>query len=781
MRQAGRNMQTAVGAALAAIALAAPAMAQDNRPSLAPDAQLIGMGPISDGTLPNSDLTITRPQDQPDSITLQGSAPAPLDMGAGPGLASDSATLLADRVTLQGERQLTASGGVVIWYRRARLLASQVHYDGINDRVTITGPIHLTEPEKAGSKQEAILIARQGELSADLTEGILRGARLVLAREMQMAAREAIRSDGGRLTTLNNVVASSCRVCAEDRAPLWEIRARSITHDAETGRIYFDRPQLRAWGMPIAVLPYLSAPDPTVQRANGFLRPDIRTTSGLGFGVKIPYFITMGDHADLTLTPYLALNRTRTLDARWRQAFWNGVMEWNGGVSRDDIIEGKTRWYLFGAGQFQVRGGYNLGFQVQRTSDRAYLLDYDITDADRLWSGLTLDRVRRDKLVAARVGRYETLREDEDDDTQPVDVADLIWKRRFQPRIIGGTGGLEWSLHSARRPSSEDGDNGRDMARASMILDWRRSEILAGGLLASFETQLAADFFRIRQDSRYDDWETRLDAAAATELRWPLIRQSGAATDIVEPVIQVIWSPEHNPNRIPNEDSRLIEFDEGNLFSFSRFPGRDAVETGLRANIGIGWTRIDPAGWSIGLTAGRVLRDEEAREFRGYEPLSGRRSDWLVAAHYTGTDGLSIANRALFDDNANLSRNELRLGWVKPDLVLSAGYLWIDADAAEDRDRDVSELTFEGGWQIAEGWWGNADARYDFETGDPQEAGIGLQYRNECLSVDMSLSRRFTSSGDLTESTDFGLSVRLGGFGRPGKSQGKVALRSCVR
>ena len=44
-------------------------------------------------------------------------------------------------------------------------------------------------------------------------------------------------------------------------------------------------------------------------------------------------------------------------------------------------------------------------------------------------------------------------------------------------------------------------------------------------------------------------------------------------------------------------------------------------------------------------------------------------------------------------------------------------------------------------------------------------AGLGLAYQNECITVDVSLSRRFTSSTSVEPTTDFSLSVGLLGFG----------------
>lgn len=738
--------------------------------ALAPESDSLGSNPVGDRTpTPQTPATASPAS----AVTLPGDRPTDPQ--------SEAATVLADAVTVQEGGTLIASGGVVAWYQGARLVAPRITVDGETGDLTIEGPIHLSRPGSTDPDRDAVLIADSAQLDRALQDGIVLGARLVLARELQLASTRLERREDGRITEMRNVVASSCRICAEDPRPLWEIRARTITHDAQTREITFDRPQFRALGVPLAYAPFrVTAPDPTVDRRSGLLRPEIRTTSGLGFGVKLPYFQTLGDHADLTLTPYLAANRTTTLEARYRQAFANGAVEVNGAVSRDDLRPGETRGYLFGTGQFLLPRGYRLGLQVQRASDRAYLLDYGVTGADRLWSGVSVERVRRDKLFWGRVGNYESLREDEDNATSPAQVADAIWLRRTTPALIGGEALLEWSVHAHRRPSNAD-RIGRDVARGSVGIDWRRSQILPGGVVAAALAGLDADLYRIAQDDRFDRLVTRVDPQLGVELRWPLAGGTRGATHLVEPVIQVLYSPRGRDDDIPNEDSRLIEFDEGNLFSDNRFPGWDVRETGLRANVGATWTRIDPTGWSLGVTGGRVLRARAADNFAPDSPLGGRSSDWLLAAHYDNGAGLAIANRALFDDEFAISRNELRVGWLRPDLQLSAGYIWIDRDEDEGREVDASELAATVGWQIAPGWWGQAETRYDFSADRAQRAGLQVAYRNECITVETGLSRRFSSSDLLRAETSLDLSVRLGGFGTQEQARGTVARRNCMR
>ena len=243
-------------------------------------------------------------------------------------------------------------------------------------------------------------------------------------------------------------------------------------------------------------------------------------------------------------------------------------------------------------------------------------------------------------------------------------------------------------------------------------------------------------------------------------------------------MVQLVWSRAPNQN-VPNEDSTLVEFDEGNLFSYSRFPGSDLYESGLRANIGLTWSRFAPSGNSVRVTGGRVLRAKDLGQFSTGSRLSGTRSDWLLATQFNTADGLSFTNRALFDDAFSFSKDELRLGWSQERYNLSANYVWLVADPAEGRPVATSEMAFDSRVQISDGWHLLTSGRYNFLTERATRAGLGFEYRNECAAIDISLSRRFTSSTTVRPDTEFGFSVRLAGFGNG--SNGGNYRKTCGR
>lgn len=684
-----------------------------------------------------------------------------------PARAQEQATLISDSIEITGDTRLIAAGNVEVFYKGRRLKASRIVFDQATDRLVIEGPIVLTE-----ASGNTIILASQAELQADLAEGILTSARLVLNRQLQLAANTITRVSG-RYTELETVAASSCKVCATDPTPLWEIRARKVRHDEVERQIYFDNAQFRLAGIPVFYIPRLRMPDPTLDRATGFLKPSLRTTSDLGTGLKLPYFIALTPSSDLTLTPYITTRDSQTLELRYRQAFTTGRIELNGAITRDQLVPGDPRGYLFVDGEFRLPLNFGLTIKGQTVTDPAYLLDYGISDADRLDSRIEASRTRRNEHISARIISFQTLRDDEDNTTIPSLVADLTFHRRFSLGALGGEGGLRLQTHNHWRsstnpldgPDSDDIADGRDLGRISARVDWRRSFVLPLGIEGTVLGEATADAYSVAQDQDFGGKTTRTHGNAGVELRWPWVKAgANGATHVIEPVAQFIWASS-NADSLPNEDSVLVEFDEGSLFSLDRFPGSDAVERGPRANLGVTWTRHDPAGWSMGVTLGRVFREADLDQFGPGSGLGGRTSDWLAAVNFDLADGIALTARTVLDDDLSLTKGEARIAYSGTRTALASSLIWAVADETENRPDPTQEITFDARRKLNPNWTAKLSGRYDFVADRGTVAGMGLEFLNECVRFDVSLSRRFTSSTSVTPTTDFALSFDLVGFG----------------
>tara|TARA_R110002049_G_scaffold23545_5_gene83465 strand:- start:20174 stop:22321 length:2148 start_codon:yes stop_codon:yes gene_type:complete len=686
------------------------------------------------------------------------------------------AILVADNLFITRDRVLVARGNVEAFQGDTRLRAAEIRYDQATGSLSITGPIVLSEGDAT------TILADAAALDADLQSGLLTGARLILDQQLQLAAVQINRVEG-RYSQLYKTAVTSCKVCEDGEAPLWQIRAKRVVHDQQEQQLYFDEAKFLIKNVPVFYIPRLRLPDPTLDRATGFLTPAIRSTSQLGTGFKLPYFIKIGDHRDLTLTPYLS-SATRTLELRYRQAFRSGRIQFDAAISSDDQRPGELRGYLFGNGDFDLRRDYKLHFEIETTGDRAYLTEYGYSGKDRLTSELTVSRARRDQYVRASMINYESLRDGDINDNLPTLVLDGEYERRYFPDGLVGEFRLGLQAHAHRRNSDlgvdgPDADllvDGRDVARINGQVEWLHRLTFGSGLVTDLRAGLNFSVFNITQDSTFDQNHADAVPNAALALRYPMVRRSGNIVQTLEPVVQLGWMGGNRLN-IPNEESTRVEFDEGNLLALSRFPRPDRRERNAVVALGVNWARINPGGWDTYLTVGQVLRGQADPAFTTTSGLTGTQSDFLVAAQIKSDNGLALIGRGLINDDFQVSKAEFRGLWDFKRGQIGGSYVWLGVDPAEERTQAVSEITFDGSYDINSQWQASADWRFDVADDRAATAGLGLAYNNECVTVDLSVRRRYSSSTSVEPSTNIGFNIGLRGFAASNGTERYV--RSC--
>jgi LPS-assembly protein len=137
----------------------------------------------------------------------------------------------------------------------------------------------------------------------------------------------------------------------------------------------------------------------------------------------------------------------------------------------------------------------------------------------------------------------------------------------------------------------------------------------------------------------------------------------------------------------------------------------------------------------------------------------------MLAGRATSPQGLDMQGRMLVTNDLSLTRAEMLLAQSWQTVSLSSGYIWAVADAAEKRPARTSELLVDGSVKLTPQWQATASGRYDFEADRPSRTGLSLTFRNECLSADVSLSRRYTSSTSVKPVTTVQFQLDLLGFG----------------
>ncbi|MFK7943929.1 MAG: LPS-assembly protein LptD [Paracoccaceae bacterium] len=676
------------------------------------------------------------------------------------GEAEGPVALVADRIDFDEEaRTVTATGNVEVYYGERTLTAAQIVYDDRTGRIAANGDIVLRDPTGA------TVFADVADLDAELRDGLVQGARSVLSENVRLAAVEARRVDG-RYNTLSKVVYSPCKVCSDDPTPLWRIRARRVIHDEEARIIHYENATFDVFGVPIAWLPYFRHPDPSVERASGFLTPTFRSSSTYGSGVQLPYYQVIDDQSDFTFTPFFTTNDGLILSGEYRRVFEDGALNLGGSVTYNDYTQdGKIQGHLDTEGRFKWFDGFYWGWDVKYTTDDDYLRRFDFSIEDRLTSEFYVERYTENGFVDAAGVYFQSLRENEA--TGSIPRALPVFDSRFDlpQTVLGGDLGLFFSGHALVR------DIGRDASRLTIGADWEREAILPFGLALTGFAEMRGDLFSVTNDATIrEDTTARLTGHVGAEARFPLLWDSGDTDDfhVIEPVIQVIAAPYGgNGVNVPLEDSLATEFDETNVIDRNHFSGLDSFEDGPRVNLALRYQGEIGENVRLDGTVGRVYRFRTPSAFSAGSGLADTESDFVTFWQAAYDPYVQVSHRMRFSDDATITRNEF-FGEFKIDPVeFSTSYAFYESDPLIGAPADREEVNAEALVNIDTNWAVSAFLQRDLQVGEFVRVGGQVSYVNECCAVDLFLRRRFTDSTGAPASTSVGVQIRLLTLGDP--------------
>lgn len=677
--------------------------------------------------------------------------------------------LEADDVTYDGAKRIvTARGNVQVMNDNRQLMADQVTYDEVADRVTAQGHVSVREPD--GS----VAFADSVELTQGLREGALQGLAALIGQNGRLAAASGERREG-RFTVARGAIFTPCTICEEEEnpEPLWQIKAGRVIHDQVEKRIYFDDATFEFMGVPVFYLPFFSQADPTVRHKSGFLLPDFGSSSTLGTFIKVPYYVSLDDSRDLTLSPYLTGNAGNVMQAELRQRFNNGGFWLQGSLGYDD--HGKQNWFshMFGSGRLGLANNWRTGFDVQLTSDDVYLQRYELSYLDRLTTDLFVDRVSGRNRLALTGFFFQSLRAS--DISGQIPMALPLVEATFIPeeKILGGRLRLDASALALQR------DVGTDMMRGSATADFRRPFVTNDGQLFTFQAIGRSDIYHL-SDAKFSaplaahnsETISRALGLAMLEWRWPFVREMGIgnANLVIEPIAQLVGaSTGGNPRGIPNEDSTSVEFDATNLFSPYQVPGLDLWTGGPRSNVGIRATAMLPRG-TIEATLGEDFRFVPDPNLPPALGIGGDKSDIVGQFKVDLPPFLSLTHQFNIDPGGggSLRRNEVYLKAQFGQSSVNLSYQKLPVTAADPTLGEQEQVFLDTTVFFTDNWAVFAGARRDIAKSQMLESSIGVRYEDECFILSLGFHRRDTATLNLRPASAviFRLGLKTGLTGR---------------
>ncbi len=496
--------------------------------------------------------------------------------------------------------RVSAVGNVQIYYRGYTLQAQKVVLDRKTNRLIAEGAARLVEP--TGNVVEAAVI----NLTDDFRDGFVRSLRVSTIERTCFAAETATRSDGETTVFEDGVYSAypNCGVDGGSKPPLWRIRAKRITHKQSEKMVYYDDAHLEFWGTPIAYLPFLSHPDPSVKHKTGLLVPSYVYSEELGFGVNIPFHYVIAPNMDATFAATPLSKQGVFLQGEWRHRTANGAYnvkasgirqsdpEAFAGTSGDREHRGAVR----SAGEFHINPRWKWGWDLTLMSDRAFIKDYkrDGHNRDEVISTVYLTGMGARNHFDVRAYSFQIFQEEgtgrtgagwplgaftppwrDLQDKQPVVHPVLDYNIVFDKPVVGGELRLDANLTSLSRESTDafrvlSATGGRrtrfrgvsgTFTRTSVEAEWRREiiEPTMGHVFTPFVAARGDLFFLQNSDNDVRRHTARFALAdpnvepfaedgtvfrgmpsVGIDYRWPFLSTHSWGNQVFGPVAQLV-------------------------------------------------------------------------------------------------------------------------------------------------------------------------------------------------------------------------------------------------
>jgi len=678
--------------------------------------------------------------------------------------------------------EAVATGDVVLTYGNYILIARRVTYNRRTDTMRAEGEIRMREP--GGNILEAGVLQLQNRFR----DGFAEHLRLLLTNEAIVTASYAKRRDG-YLTIYERTTYTRCRSCVtDDGVPAWQLVASESVHDEREGVIEHKNARLEVLGVPIFYWPYLSHPDPTVNRASGLLIPRFSHSSVFGYGYEQPYFWNIAPNADLTFLPKITSEQGPLLGVEFRHRLVNGEYTIEGvgayQFNPDDLpAPGNERWrgWVRTQGEFHINRRWMWGWDGTIVSDDTFGREYDFDKRTEIASFIYLDGIHERNYTTVRAYNFQGLLQTDRQNTFPTAAPYFRHDYTFDFSVLGGELGLSTDIYSLYRdrafvvydttPQTFDVVQGTRQLRATSQLHWRKEVVTNAGVIVTPFGRLRGDVLLSdnvpSQDAADPPFgevsDTRILPSGGVDVRMPLVRADELGTHVLTPIAQIIASKDEGDiSGWGNEDAISLNYAASNLFLENRFTGNDRYEGGTRVNAGFLYTLGFENGSSFNASFGQTYQIAGQNSFVLGSGLDETISDLVAAVWVQPDEHFELSYQARFDpDSLTIREQDVGVAATFSRLKTALNYVKVDEAVAYGRPSDLEQIWGSAEFDVGKGVSVFGGGRYDIANDKFIGRFAGIGFDCDCAKIRFRYKEEFLTDRDLVRDQSFLLEVEL--------------------
>lgn len=662
---------------------------------------------------------------------------------------------LADRGYYDSKNTALLSGRVVLSQYQRQLRADSVSMD------TNTGETYAKGAVAFGGVDEDLLgVADQLRYNTQTGQAIAHDVAFASKSMHAHGTAKQLTHQTGRY----DMAQATFSTCPPTQR-LWQLQAKNISLDAQSGRGIAKNATLRIKDTPILYLPYFNFPLDK-RRTSGFLLPKVGLDSK-GLQLSTPYYFNIAPNYDATLTPTIYSDRYPRLVAEGRYLnakLGTGVLEL-GYLPKDKQRQNQDRYHVFATHKAETVAGRNLSAfaNYRRVSDGHYLSDFD-----RLGVGSSPLNLPSELGVAYQNDRLDlNLKAQVFQRLAGVDRtgAKVLDKNRPYERLpqLSASyrlpeGYLPWGInahaisHAAyfKKHISDGSDSEKSGVRAYNRLNVSYSLVRPYGYITPYAaiTQLYAGFDEkslLEQQLTKDDGVYHVVVPSVGVDSGLVLQKAGSpfgffgneGYQLLTPRLKYVYHQQKDQSKFPNFDTKMAAMSYHQLLADSWFLGYDRVSDLHALTPALGYRYMDKTGRTrldMALAEQFYLRDG-AVSLGATDGFKKGRSGMAWQLSASPSERLWVDASGAFDHDHRFNAATLALRLEpKPKWLFGLGVVERRADPRLGQ-LPLSAYTASAMFPVGERWQVMATGQYDRKYKGAMDMLAGVTYQDCCIGV----------------------------------------------
>ena len=678
----------------------------------------------------------------------------------------DSAKFIeAERIEGHQDKNVTATGNVVLRQRGATIRADKVEYFAEDQRAVATGNVQLEREGDTATGPRLVyrLDTDTGEMETPVFQFPKKDDRRTASRGQ---ASRAILEENKR-SRLVGAEYTSCPAPRDD----WFLRVGELQIDgsrnvgtAHDTTVYF-------LGVPILYSPYLTFPLDN-KRKTGFLAPTLGTSGQSGFEISLPYYWNIAENRDATFTPKIYTKRGLQLGGEFRylEPTFTGILE--GEYLPHDRIREEDRYFI-GVRHVQQLWpqrwpGWSANVNAQKVSDDDYFRDLSTKIAATSQTNLTREasiNYGSDLLaLAARVVGYQTLQDPLAPVPIPYRIVPQLIASGVRENLAGFDGGFFSELANFRHPTLVNGQ--RFIVYPQVAYPFRKSYGYVTPRFGYHYTRYNVD----ENSGGLDEEASRSIPISSVDagLFFDRSIQWGGRSFLqtLEPRLYYLNVPFRDQSRLPNFTTAEADFNFTSIFTDNRFVGGDRIGDANQLTFAMTTRLIETA---TGLerfkgALGQIYYFSPQRVTLEGPPRDDRSSDILALASsqlstsFSFDAGFQYAPSIRRSEKITLAAHYLPV----PGKIINAAYRF----SRTDPNRPIEQVDLSTQWPVGRNLSVLGRWNWSIEDRKLVEGLAGFEYNAGCWQVRAVAHRFITATQQY--STSFLIQLELSGLSRIG-------------